>query len=95
MKKEQIMAGQIYCAIFNISGDGYIYEAPPGNLGYKGYLHPKTKSYYIHVDTRHDWTSGYTVRLATTAEISHFKACQCAGHYVKAPEEIINQYEIY
>lgn len=94
MKREEIIAGQIYCATFNSSGDDYIYEAP-GTIGYKGYLHPKTKNYYATVDTRHDWTSGYTVRLATNAEISHFRACKCAGLYVKSPDEVINDYQIY
>ena len=95
MKREEIIAGQIYCANFNNSKEDYIYEAP-GKSGYNGYMHTKTKAYYNHFDITHDWTSGYTVRLATAIQKAHFLACREACKYVDAPKDmVINNYQIY
>jgi len=95
MKKEEIIAGQIYCAIFNDSQEDYIYEAP-GKVGFNGYMHPKSKQYHSSRDSSHDWTQLYTVRLATEVERKHFKCCQATGGWVDAPKDvIINEYQIY
>ena len=95
MKREEIIAGQIYCANFKNTNEDYIYEAP-GKSGYNGYMHTKTKAYYNHFDITHDWTSGYTVRLATASEIAHFKLCEASGKYIEVPKDaIINEYQIY
>lgn len=94
MKKEEIIAGQIYTAVYK-GDETYVYEAP-GPTGYKGYMHLQSKSYFSSLDMNYNWTNNYVVRLATASEIAHFKLCEAAGKYVEAPkEEIINTYQLY
>jgi hypothetical protein len=95
MKKEEIIAGQVYCANFNNTIQDYIYEAP-GQIGFNGFMHPASRQYHSSKDVTHDWTQGYTVRLATEVERKHFKSCQATGGWVDAPKDvIINEYQIY
>ena len=95
MTKEEIIAGQIYQAVYPRDKSVYIFE-PVSNIGYKSYLRQDSVTYCKSEAKDFNFCQDFKVSPATPQQIRHFNACREAGKYVDIPkEEVINSYQIF